>query len=53
MYRELKHFCEKKAISKFLDICAGSGTIGISVSESVKSVLAIEMNEQSCNVILS
>lgn len=30
---------------KFLDICAGSGTIGICVSDRVSEVIAIEMNE--------
>lgn len=29
----------------FLDVCAGSGTIGVCVADAVKEVIAIEMNE--------
>jgi len=45
MYSEIIKICENSQNTRFLDICAGSGTIGICVSNSVQSVLAIEMNE--------
>ena len=48
MYSVIINLCKDKKITKFLDLCAGSGTIGICVSDYINDILAIEMNESSC-----
>ncbi|CAD8139765.1 unnamed protein product [Paramecium pentaurelia] len=48
LYQVIIDLCKNKKITKFLDLCAGSGTIGICVSDQIQDILAIEMNQSSC-----
>ncbi|XP_072029493.1 tRNA (uracil-5-)-methyltransferase homolog A-like isoform X2 [Amphiura filiformis] len=49
LYKTVAEFAEVNETSTVLDICCGTGTIGISLAKQVNKVIGIEVNQQAIN----
>jgi tRNA/tmRNA/rRNA uracil-C5-methylase (TrmA/RlmC/RlmD family) len=48
LYQGIAKYAEVDEETVFLDICSGTGSIGISMADFSKKIVAIEMVEQAC-----
>ncbi|XP_071946281.1 tRNA (uracil-5-)-methyltransferase homolog A-like [Antedon mediterranea] len=47
LYKTIADWCGATKKSTVLDVCCGTGTIGISIAKNVHRVIGVEMNEQA------